>query len=188
MGKPKETQPQKQQQQQQSQKEDVKNVYDGPPFSALDIRVGYIKNAYPHPEADKLYVEEIDLNESSGEPRTICSGLRPYFQSADELIGKKVLVLCNLKSRNMVGIPSHGMVLCASSSDGTQVKFVNPPQDAIIGERVILPSCYQQEEPEGEPFSENKIGKKKIFQKIQPFLKTDKYTGTATFSEQPFLT
>merc|ERR1712232_524512 len=36
-------------------------TYEGPPFTALDIRVGLIKNAYEHPDADKLYVEEIDL-------------------------------------------------------------------------------------------------------------------------------
>lgn len=44
---------------------------------ALDIRVGRILKAWRHPEADSLYVEEVDVGES--EPRTICSGLVNYI-------------------------------------------------------------------------------------------------------------
>lgn len=78
-----------------------------------------------------------------------------------------VLVLCNLKARNLVGFPSHGMVLCASNEDHTKVEFVTAPKDAKIGERVLFEGC------EGEPEAENKVGKKKIFEKLAPDLKTD---------------
>merc|ERR1712157_405890 len=149
--------------------------YDGPPFSALDIRVGYVKHAYVHPEADKLYVEEIDVGEE--EPRTICSGLRPHLE-LEQLIGKKVLVFCNLKARNMLGVKSHGMVLCVSDES---VKLLNPPSEATIGAKVTLLG------EEGEPMAENKIGKKKIWEKIQPFLKSDEH-GTAMFLDSPLLT
>merc|ERR1712228_441787 len=100
---------------------------------------------------------------------------------------------CNLKPRNMLGISSHGMVLCVSSSSDdddskNNVKLLNPPIDATIGQRIQLSSNYYSTLDDNdttttttEPFKENKIAKKKIWEKIQPFCKTDKETGTAMF-------
>ena len=88
------------------------DTYEGPAITALDIIVGRITKVWEHPEADKLYCEEIDVGEDS--PRQVASGLRPYM-SAEDMEGRLVLVLCNLKARKMLGFPSHGMVLCASS-------------------------------------------------------------------------
>jgi len=112
-------------------------------ISKLDIRVGVIKRAWEHTEAEKLFCEEIDLGEPTG-PRSIASGLRQHYK-VEDLIGRRVLVLANLKERKLVGFPSHGMVLCSSSEDGTIVRFVDPPSDAVIGERVICQGF------EGEP-------------------------------------
>lgn len=162
---------------------DPKDDYDGPPISALDIRVGLITKVWEHEEADKLYCEEIDVGE--GEPRNIASGLRPYLKPED-MEGRKVLVLCNLKERKLVGFPSHGMVLCASNADHTDVKLVNPPIDAKIGERVTVPD-FDFEGEDGEPFAENKVGKKKVFEKIAPYLVTSKY-GVPEFLGRPFMT
>ena len=162
---------------------DPKDSYEGPPISALDIRVGRITKVWEHPEADKLYCEEIDVGEE--EPRSIASGLRPYLQPED-MEGKLVLVLCNLKERKMLGFPSHGMVLCASNEDHSVVKLVNPPVDAKIGERVTIPD-FDFEGEDGAPYAENKIGKKKIFEKLAPFLVTSKY-GVPEFLERPFMT
>ena len=47
----------------------------------LDIRVGTVTKCWEHPEAEKLYCEEIDIGEEAG-PRTIASGLRPFYASA----------------------------------------------------------------------------------------------------------
>jgi tRNA-binding EMAP/Myf-like protein len=105
---------------------------------------------------------------------------------AEDLEGKKVLVLCNLKERKLVGFPSHGMVLCASNADHTEVKLVNPPIDAKVGERVTIPD-FSFEGEEGQPFAENSLGKKKIFEKIAPFLVTSKY-GVPEFLGRPFMT
>jgi len=66
-----------------------------------------------------------------------------------------------------VGFPSHGMVLCASNHDHTQVEFVIPPESATIGERVSF------EGYEGLPEPENKIAKKKILEGVLPYLKTN---------------
>ena len=162
---------------------DPLDSYEGPPITALDIRVGKINRVWTHEEADKLYCEEIDVGED--EPRRIASGLRPYLSEAD-LDGRTVLVLCNLKARKLAGFPSHGMVLCASNEDRTEVKLVSVPVDAKIGERVTVPG-FDFEGEEGQPFAENKIGKKKVFEKIAPFLKTSEY-GVPEFCGRPLLT
>jgi glutamyl-tRNA synthetase len=163
--------------------DDPKNSYDGPPISALDIRVGRILKVWEHEEAEKLYCEEIDVGEDS--PRLIASGLKPYMQR-DEIEGRLCLVLCNLKERKLVGFPSHGMVLCASNTDHSVVKFVSPPVDAKVGERVTIPD-FNFEGEEGEPFPENKIGKKKVIEALSPYLVTNKY-GIPEFLGRPFMT
>ena len=157
--------------------------YDGPPITALDIRVGRITKVWTHEEADKLYCEEIDVGE--GEPRKIASGLRPYM-SAEDMEGRLVLVLCNLKERKLAGFPSHGMVLCASNQDHTEVKLVSVPVEAKVGERVTVPG-FDYEGEEGQPYPENKIGKKKVFEQIAPFLTTSEY-GVPEFCGRPLLT
>lgn len=157
--------------------------YEGPPITALDIRVGRINKVWIHEEADKLYCEEIDVGED--EPRQIASGLRPYM-SEEDLDGRMVLVLCNLKARKLAGFPSHGMVLCASNEDHTQVRLVSPPVEAKIGERITVPG-FDFEGEEGTPFAENKVGKKKVFEKLAPFLKTSEY-GVPEFAGRPLLT
>lgn len=146
--------------------------------SKLDIRVGVIQKVWEHEEADKLYCEEIDLGEERG-PRQIASGLKAHY-SLEEMQGRKVLVLANLKSRKLVGFPSHGMVLCASSEDGT-VQFVEPPDGAEIGERVMVDGF------DGEPATENQVIKKKMLDAIFPDLATDA-SGVATYKGKPLST
>lgn len=162
---------------------DPKDSYEGPPITALDIRVGYVTKVWEHPEADKLYCEEIDIGEE--EPRQIASGLKPFMKPED-LEGRKVLVLSNLKARKLVGFPSHGMVLCSSNEDHTEVKLVSPPFDAKVGERVTVPD-FDFEGEEGQPYAENKLGKKKVFEKLAPHLVTNKY-GVPEFLGRPFMT
>jgi aminoacyl tRNA synthase complex-interacting multifunctional protein 1 len=73
----------------------------------LDIRVGVIVKAWEHPEAEKLFCEEIDVGEDK--PRLIASGLRPFYSLA-EMQGRRVLVLANLKARALVGFKSEGEI------------------------------------------------------------------------------
>jgi len=144
--------------------------------SKLDIRVGMIRKAWLHPEAEKLFCEEIDIGED--EPRQIASGLRAHYDVGD-LEGQRVLVLANLKARKLVGFPSHGMVLCACA-DG-KVQFVEPPEGAEIGERITV------EGYDGEPATENQVIKKKMLDKIFPDLKTNG-DGVATYKGVPLST
>ena len=84
----------------------------------LEIRVGKIIEISKHPEADNLYVESVDVGEST--PRTIVSGLVEYCP-IESLLHQQVIVLCNLKPRALKGITSYGMLLCSSNSDHTKV-------------------------------------------------------------------
>ncbi|CAG9461216.1 unnamed protein product [Pedinophyceae sp. YPF-701] len=132
----------------------------------LDIRVGKIIEVAEHPDADSLYVEKIDLGEEDG-PRTIVSGLKE-FVAQEDLKDRMVIVLANLKARNMRGIKSHGMVLCASNDAHDQVEPLLPPAEAAIGERCWFGEAAEQE----EPAKENRVQKKKYWETVQPDLKT----------------
>lgn len=94
------------------------------PTGDLDLRVGKILSVSKHPEADTLYVESIDVGE--GEPRTVVSGL-VNFVPEEEMQDRDVVVICNLKGRNMRGVKSHGMVLCASDEAHENVEPLMPP-------------------------------------------------------------
>lgn len=104
----------------------------------LDIRVGTVISAEIHPNADTMYIEQIDVGDMEG-PRTVVSGIR-NFVSLDEFIGKKVLVLCNLKPRKLRGVDSNGMILCASNSDHSSVELLTPniADSAKSGDRVSI--------------------------------------------------
>jgi len=120
------------------------------PFAKLDVRVGKIVEAWPHPESDKLWCEKIDVGEE--EPREIASGIRAYYAEAADLVGKSVLVVCNLKPAKLGGFPSNGMVFCGTSADKSKVEFVEPPAEAQPGERVV---CEGWDMP--EPASANQV-------------------------------
>jgi tRNA-binding EMAP/Myf-like protein len=75
------------------------------------------------------------------EPRQIASGLRPHFFTLEEMMGQRLLVVSNLKAKNLVGFKYFGMVLCAKelAEDGSEkVEFVEPPAGAVIGEVVTF--------------------------------------------------
>ncbi len=103
------------------------------PFAKLELRVGRIDEARDHPDADQLLVLTVDLGED--EKRTICAGLRAHL-SADDLLGRKVLVLANLKPAVLRGVPSAGMVLASDRADGAVVPV--DPGAAEVGELVTV--------------------------------------------------
>ncbi|MFZ0892091.1 MAG: methionine--tRNA ligase [Thermoplasmata archaeon] len=97
----------------------------------LAIRAGQILRAEPHPSADKLYILTVDLGEPR--PRTIVAGIRPFF-AAEELTGRRVVILANLAPRTIRRITSQGMLLAADSGD--RVVLLEPPASAINGQLV----------------------------------------------------
>jgi methionyl-tRNA synthetase len=109
-----------------------KKVEDDRPadVSRLDIRVGFIRKAWRHPDADSLYVEEIDVGEEV--PRTVVSGLVKYIPE-EKMQQRKVTVLCNLKPASMRGVQSQAMVLAATSTDGATVRGDTVGTSAMVG-------------------------------------------------------
>ena len=79
-------------------------------FKALDLRVGTVRAADKHPDADRILRLEIDFGE--GRTRQILSGLAEQYAPAD-LVGKKVCAVLNLPPRKIRGLVSYGMVLTA---------------------------------------------------------------------------
>ena len=134
---------------------------DAPPpptFGMLDVRVGKIVEAWEHPDSEKLWVEKIDVGDEGGEPRQIASGLRAHYATAADLEGREVIVVCNLKEAKLGGVPSNGMVLCASGADGT-VAFVEPPAGAAPGERIVVEGMME------DAAKPNAVKKKKLMEK-----------------------
>lgn len=129
----------------------------------LDIRVGKIVEVMKHPDADALYVEKIDVGESS--PRTIVSGLVNYVP-IEEMQNRMVVVLCNLKPAKMRGFESNGMVLCASVDEPRAVEPLIPATGSSPGERVLVEG-YEAGTPD-----EVLNPKKKIWEKLQVDLRT----------------
>jgi aminoacyl tRNA synthase complex-interacting multifunctional protein 1 len=84
----------------------------------------------------RSYCEEIDVGDATG-PRQIASGLRAHY-SLEEMSGRRVVVITNLKPRPLVGFTSAGMVLAATAPDTGKVELLAPPPGAAVGERVTF--------------------------------------------------
>ncbi len=84
-------------------------------FMEVELRVGKIVNVSDHENADKLFVVSIDDGSDNG--RTICAGLKEYY-TADEMTGKSIVFVANLKPRKLRGIMSEGMMLAADDGKG----------------------------------------------------------------------
>ena len=108
-----------------------------------------------HPDAEKLYVETLD--DGSGTERIIVSGLVPYF-TAEELLGKSIIIADNLKARKMRGVESKGMLLAASYTDAEGAEHIEvlDSSHAAPGTPVILegadPSFKKPESIDGDTF------------------------------------
>lgn len=92
----------------------------------IQILVAEIKKVECNPQGDKLYIETMD--DGSGIPRIIQSGLRPYLKE-EELLGQHVLIAANLAPRKMKGVESFGMLLaCDYEEDGKEkVELLTAP-------------------------------------------------------------
>ncbi len=90
--------------------------------SQIDLEVGKIIEIARHPGAEKLYVEKVRIG--GGEVRQIVSGLVPYYKP-EELEGKSILLVKNLKPAVLRGIESQGMLLAAQGADG-KLEVVSP--------------------------------------------------------------
>jgi aminoacyl tRNA synthase complex-interacting multifunctional protein 1 len=130
-------------------------------LNSLDLRVGKIVEVKRHETADKLYCEMIDVGEA--EPRAIASGLVPHY-SLEQMQNRQLIVVANLKARNLVGFKSFGMVLCAAKVDpdtgAEKVEFIDPPAGSKVGSRVVIVTGEEIQ----PPLSSSQVEKQKAFE------------------------
>ena len=89
-------------------------------FLKLDLVVGKIVECKKHPNADKLLISQVDIG---SEVRQVISGIAKYYKP-EELVGKKVIVVRNLKEANLRGEKSYGMILCASDKENDLLEII----------------------------------------------------------------
>lgn len=92
-------------------------------FAKVELRSAKITACEPIPKAKKLL--KLTLDDGSGTPRTVASGIAKYY-SPDELIGHTVIVVANLKPAKLCGVESNGMILAADcDKDDVKVLFID---------------------------------------------------------------
>lgn len=103
----------------------------------VDLRVAKIVKVERHPKADKLYIETLD--DGSGRERVIVSGIVPFYRE-EELLGKNIVLVNNLRPAKLRGVESRGMLLAASRSgvEGKETVEVLEAPWALPGTRVLL--------------------------------------------------
>lgn len=103
-------------------------------FKRVELRVAEVLSAEPVPKSDKLYKLELDLGY---EKRTIVSGIRDFYR-AEELVGKRIIVICNLKPSVIRGVKSNGMLLAAESPSKSNftLGLLTVDRDVPLGSRI----------------------------------------------------
>ncbi|KAL1138775.1 hypothetical protein AAG570_008837, partial [Ranatra chinensis] len=127
----------------------------------LDFRIGRIIDIKKHPDADSLYVEQVDIGQEKH--LTVVSGLVKHV-SLEEMKDRLVVLLCNLKPAKMRGITSEAMVMCANSPE--RVEVLSPPSSSVPGDLVHVEGFSRVPDAQLNP-------KKKIFESVAPDLKTN---------------
>lgn len=102
-------------------------------FARLEMRTGKIIDVKRHGNADKLYIVQIDIGER--QLQTVTS-LVPYY-TEEELLGKSVVVLCNLEKAKMRGEVSECMLLCAETEDGSESVLLTAERAMPSGVRIV---------------------------------------------------
>ncbi|MHC1790285.1 methionine--tRNA ligase [Solidesulfovibrio sp.] len=100
-------------------------------FAKLDLRLGTVLTVDPVPGADRLYCVAVDIGEET--PRQVVAGLAEHF-TPDELVGRQVTLVANLKPRKLRGVLSHGMILAVRHAGGLGLVTASVP--VAPGDRV----------------------------------------------------
>ena len=123
--------------------------------STIELTVAKIVDVKPNPEGEKLFIETLD--DGSGTPRTIQSGLRMYLKEED-LLGKHVVIASNLAPRTMRGVESRGMLLAGDykDEDGKDCVEVLDVSWAAPGTKIVIegadPKAAKKAEITGDEF------------------------------------
>jgi methionyl-tRNA synthetase len=113
-----------------SQPEGLIDITD---FTKVDLRVGEVLTAERIPKADKLLLLSVDIGEAK--PRQILAGIAQYYEP-EQLVGRKIAVVANLKPRKMRGHESQGMLLAASVGEEGKPVIATFTEDVPNGARL----------------------------------------------------
>ncbi|MFA0888892.1 MAG: methionine--tRNA ligase [Synergistales bacterium] len=101
-------------------------------FRKIELRTARVLGVEPVPNANKLYRLDLDLGY---ERRTIVSGIREFYEP-QELVGRDIIVICNLKPAKLRGVLSNGMLLAAESPDGKELALLTLDRPITPGSRI----------------------------------------------------
>ena len=103
-------------------------------FRRLDIRMGTVTEVADHPDAEKLYILKVDLGEE--EPRTVVTNIKSFYPP-ERMMGRKLMVIANLKPANFRGVKSFGMLMAAEDLDmgGNSLQLLDAAYDVPNGTR-----------------------------------------------------
>lgn len=101
-------------------------------FAKVQLKVGKVLECKKVEKADKLLCSQIDVGEEI--PRTVVSGIAKYY-TPEEMVGKQVIVVTNLKPAKLRGIESQGMILCAEDENG-ELALITPSKSVKAGSEV----------------------------------------------------
>ncbi|MCX8199967.1 MAG: methionine--tRNA ligase [Candidatus Micrarchaeota archaeon] len=104
-------------------------------IAGIDLEIGEILSVEKHPNAEKLFIEKVRLGDGE---RQIVSGLAQFY-TPEELVGKKVIIVKNLKPARIRGVESAGMLLAAASGDEVEVLCApdSRPGDKVVAEGIL---------------------------------------------------
>lgn len=98
-------------------------------FAKIDLRVARVIKAEDHPSADRLL--KLQLDDGSGEPRQICAGIKGHY-TAEQMVGKLIVIVANLAPRKIRGEESRGMLLAASDMPKDAAADANVERKVIV--------------------------------------------------------
>ncbi|PYS56477.1 MAG: methionine--tRNA ligase [Acidobacteria bacterium] len=116
-----------------AQKEIGEGLIEITDFSKIDLRVGEVRSAERIPKADKLLLMTVDIGEEK--PRQILAGIAQYYEP-EQLVGRKIVVVANLKPRKLRGYESQGMLLAASVGEEGKPVIATFGEDVPNGARL----------------------------------------------------
>eukprot|EP00271_Cylindrocystis_brebissonii_P017867 TRINITY_DN483_c1_g1_i2.p1 TRINITY_DN483_c1_g1~~TRINITY_DN483_c1_g1_i2.p1 ORF type:complete len:276 (+),score=57.82 TRINITY_DN483_c1_g1_i2:107-934(+) len=115
-------------------------------FDKCFLQVGFLKEVVKHPNSDKLFVTQVEL--ASGQTCQVVTGLQHVY-SAEQLLGRKVVLIRNLKPAKLAGTLSEAMILAGELRTAGEeiIEVLDPPHNAMTGERVFLEGRAPSETP-----------------------------------------
>jgi methionyl-tRNA synthetase len=103
-------------------------------FMKVALRVAQVTAVEAVPKSKKLLKLQLDLGPDMG-TRQIVSGIAQFY-TPEALIGKRIIVVANLKPAQLMGVESNGMLLAGSSEDGTTLAIIEPHESLPLGATV----------------------------------------------------